>query len=111
MRQGGERSRQVPKRQRATAWKSELAEINAKARQEGMSYGQYVGLMYCEERDEMERRRRYDEKKTQKIWLTGWIRQKRKPKATIAEHERIDPFLRRSAFNDPDGSRIYQENA
>ena len=62
MRQGGERSRQVPKRQRATAWKSELAEINAKARQEGMSYGQYVGLMYCEERDEMERRRRYDKK-------------------------------------------------
>ena len=51
MRQGGERSRQVPKRQRSTAWKSELAEINAKARQEGMSYGKYVGLMYCEERD------------------------------------------------------------
>ena len=39
MRQGGERSRQVPKRLRLTAWKSELAEINAKARQEGMSYG------------------------------------------------------------------------
>lgn len=38
MRQGGERSRQVPKRLRLTAWKSELAEINAKARQEGMSY-------------------------------------------------------------------------
>lgn len=33
MRQGGERSRQVPKRLRLTAWKSELAEINAKARQ------------------------------------------------------------------------------
>ena len=45
----------MPKRQRSTAWKSELAEINAKARQEGISYGQYVGLMYCEERDEMER--------------------------------------------------------
>ena len=44
----------MPKRQRLTAWKSELAEINAKARQEGMSYGKYVGLMYCEERDEME---------------------------------------------------------
>jgi hypothetical protein len=48
----------VPKRQRSTAWKSKLAEINAKERQEGMSYGQYVGLMYCEERDEMERRKR-----------------------------------------------------
>ena len=62
-----ERSRQVPKRQRATAWKSELAEINAKARQEGMSYGQYVGLMYCEERDEMERRRRYDKKRRKRF--------------------------------------------
>lgn len=39
----------MPKRQRSTAWKSELAEINAKARQEGMSYGQYVGMLYCEE--------------------------------------------------------------
>ena len=48
----------MPKRQRSTAWKSKLAEINAKERQEGMSYGQYVGLMYCEERDEMERRKR-----------------------------------------------------
>jgi len=67
MRQGGERSRQVPKRQRSTAWKSELAEINAKARQEGMSYGQYVGLMYCEERDEMERRRRYDRKRRERF--------------------------------------------
>ena len=62
MRQGGERSRQVPKRQKSTAWKSELAEINAKARQEGMSYGQYVRLMYCEERDEMERRRQTEER-------------------------------------------------
>lgn len=67
MRQGGERSRQVPKRLRLTAWKSELAEINAKARQEGMSYGQYVGLMYCEERDEMERRRRYDRKRRERF--------------------------------------------
>ena len=50
-----------------TAWKSELAEINAKARQEGMSYGQYVGLMYCEERDEMERRRRYDRKRRKRF--------------------------------------------
>ena len=46
MRQGGERSRQVSKRQRSTAWKSELAEINAKARENGMSYGKYVGLKY-----------------------------------------------------------------
>ena len=46
---------------------SELAEINAKARQEGMSYGQYVGLMYCEERDEMERRRRYDRKRRERF--------------------------------------------
>ena len=52
----------MPKRKKSTAWKSELAEINAKARQEGMSYGQYVGLMYCEERDEMERRRETDER-------------------------------------------------
>lgn len=44
MRQGGERSRQVSKRQRSTAWKSELAEINAKARQEGMSYGTVCGI-------------------------------------------------------------------
>nr|DAL72086.1 MAG TPA: hypothetical protein [Caudoviricetes sp.] len=27
-----------------------------------MSYGQYVRLMYCEERDEMERRRETDER-------------------------------------------------
>ena len=54
----------MPKRQRS---KSELAEINAKARQEGMSYGQYVGLMYCEERDEMERRRRYDRKRRERF--------------------------------------------
>ena len=47
--------------------KSELAEINAKARQEGMSYGKYVGLMYCEERDEMERRRRYDRKRRERF--------------------------------------------
>ena len=59
--------RKVPKRQKSTAWKSELAEINAKARQEGMSYGQYVGLMYCEERDEMERRRRYDRKRRKRF--------------------------------------------
>ena len=52
----------MPKRQKSTAWKSELAEINAKARQEGMSYGQYVRLMNCEERDEMERRRETDER-------------------------------------------------
>lgn len=57
----------MPKRQRSTAWKSELAEINAKARQEEMSYGQYVGLMYCEERDEMERRRRYDRKRRERF--------------------------------------------
>ena len=57
----------MPKRLRLTAWKSELAEINAKARQEGMSYGQYVGLMYCEERDEMERRRRYDRKRRKRL--------------------------------------------
>ena len=44
MRQGGERSRQVQKRQGSTAWKSELAEINAKARQEGMSYG-YMAIL------------------------------------------------------------------
>ena len=54
----------MPKRQKSTAWKSELAEINAKARQEGMSY---VGLMYCEERDEMERRRRYDRKRRERF--------------------------------------------
>ena len=58
MRQGGERSRQVSKRQRSTAWKNELAEINAKARENGMSYGKYVGLKYCEERDKRERRKR-----------------------------------------------------
>jgi len=67
MRQGGERSRQVTKRKRSIAWKSELAEINAKARQEGMSYGKYVGLMYCEERDEMERRKRYDRKRRKRL--------------------------------------------
>ena len=55
------------KRKRSTAWKSELAEINAKARQEGMSYGKYVGLLYCEERDEMERRRRYDRKRRKRF--------------------------------------------
>ena len=74
----------MPKKQRSTAWKSELAEINAKARQEGMSYGQYVELMYCEERDEMERRRRYDRKRLDQA--------EAETKATIAEHERIDPF-------------------
>ena len=64
----GRRKEQISaKRQRSTAWKSELAEINAKARQEGMSYGQYVGLMYCEERDEMERRRRYDRKRRERF--------------------------------------------
>ena len=46
MRKGGERSSQVYKRQKSTAWKSELAEINAKARENGMSYGKYVGLKY-----------------------------------------------------------------
>ena len=48
----------MSKRQRSTAWKSELAEINAKARENGMSYGKYVGLKYCEERDKRERRKR-----------------------------------------------------
>ena len=57
----------MPKRQKSTAWKSELAEINAKARQEGLSYGQDVGLMNCEERDEMERRRRYDRKRRERF--------------------------------------------
>ena len=64
-------------------YRNELIRIAAEAREHGMSYGQYVGLMYCEERDEMERRRRYDRKKTRKIWLTGWIRQKRKQKQQL----------------------------
>lgn len=64
----GRRKEQISaKKTETTAWKSELAEINAKARQEGMSYGQYVGLMYCEERDEMERRRRYDRKRRERF--------------------------------------------
>ena len=57
----------MPKDRDQQLGKSELAEINAKARQEGMSYGRYVGLMYCEERDEMERRRRYDRKRRERF--------------------------------------------
>ena len=34
-------------------YRNELIRIAAEAREHGMSYGQYVGLMYCEERDEI----------------------------------------------------------
>lgn len=82
----------MPKRQRSTAWKSELAEINAKARQEGMSYGQYVGLMYCEEK-KMKWKEGEDMTERDARDLVDWLDQaEEETKATIAEHERIDPF-------------------
>lgn len=45
--------------------------------------------------------------------LVDWLDQaEEETKATIAEHERIDPFYDGVlSFNDPDSSRIYQENA
>lgn len=48
-------------------YRNELIRIAVEAREHGMSYGQYVGLMYCEERDEMERRRRYDRKRRERF--------------------------------------------
>ena len=48
-------------------YRNELIRIAAEAREHGMSYGQYVELMYCEERDEMERRRRYDRKRRERF--------------------------------------------
>lgn len=52
---------------REPKYQNEIARIAAEARKLGMSYGKYVGLLYCEERDEMERRRRYDRKRRERF--------------------------------------------
>lgn len=54
-------------KRRKTTWEKEIAEVNAKARKQGMSYGKYAGLLYSEEQAEMARRRRYEEKRRRQL--------------------------------------------
>ena len=62
---GRERKEQMMGKKRG--YRSDLAEINAKARQQGMSYGKYVGMLYSEEQTEMDRRRRYEERRREQL--------------------------------------------